>query len=447
MSATDSTLIIRNARIVSSPGAPGSTVRGEALGELDITERADVTVSAGRITRITNRKTGAVTRKPEAAPAGATEIDAAGRVLMPGFVDCHTHACWAGSRLDEWDQKRRGVPYLKILEKGGGIMATVRAVRDTPFNDLVDLLLERVNRMLALGSTTIEVKSGYGLNTETELKMLRAVREAQKKFPGTLIPTALLGHAIDDSQPGFVGRVIRETLPAVAAEFPGIAVDAFVEKGAWSLDQALLLFARARDLHLPIRVHADQFTSLGMVPAAIRMGFRSVDHLEATTRADLDALAESDTFGVMLPACAFHLKTPYARGRHFVEEKRAEVTGPRAEGKASSPLGPRPSNLGPSSAPGGKLCIATNYNPGSAPCPSMALIVALAVRYLGLSPQEALNAATANPAALLGLADRGRVAVGQRGDLLLLRESDERSVAFGFGDSPVQTVICGGRIV
>ncbi|HZW07361.1 MAG TPA: amidohydrolase family protein, partial [Phycisphaerales bacterium] len=210
-SPTASTLIIRNARLVSPAGGPGTVVRGEPLGELEITERADVTVSAGRITKVTARKTGAVTRKAETAPPGATEIDAAGRVLMPGFVDCHTHACWAGSRLDEWDQKRRGVPYLKILQNGGGIMATVRAVRDIPFSDLVDQLVERASRMLALGSTTIEVKSGYGLNTEAELKMLRAVREAQSKTPATLVPTALLGHAIDESQPGFVGKVIRET--------------------------------------------------------------------------------------------------------------------------------------------------------------------------------------------------------------------------------------------
>lgn len=417
-SSSTSTIVIRNARVVSSPGAVGTAVRGEALGELDIVERADVTVADGRISKITARKTGAVTRKPEAAPAGTTEIDAAGRVLMPGFVDCHTHICWAGSRLDEWDQKRKGVPYLKILAAGGGIMSTVRAVREASFQALTDLLLERAMRMLALGTTTIEVKSGYGLNTETELKMLRAVREAQKSFPGTLIPTALLGHAIDETQPGFVGKVIRETLPAVAAEFPGIAVDSYVEKGAWSVEQAMLLYARARDMGLPLRVHADQFNSLGMIPAALKMGFRSIDHLEATTRADLDALAESDTFGVMLPACGFHLGGGYARGRHFTQHGK-----------------------------GGKLCIATNHNPGSAPCPSMALVIAIAVRHLGLSPQDAINAATANPAALLGLADRGRIAVGQRADLLLLRDADERSVAFGFGDSPVATVIAAGRVV
>jgi imidazolonepropionase len=155
-----------------------------------------------------------------------------------------------------------------------------------------------------------------------------------------------------------------------------------------------------------------------MIPAALKMGFRSVDHLEATTRADLDALAESDTFGVMLPACGFHLGGGYARGRHFTQQGK-----------------------------GGKLCIATNFNPGSAPCPSMALVIAIAVRQLGLSPQEAITAATANPASLLGLADRGRIAVGQRADLLLLRESDERALAFGFGDSPVQTVIAGGRVL
>ncbi|MBY0307376.1 MAG: imidazolonepropionase [Phycisphaerales bacterium] len=418
-SSNQGSIVVRNARLLTFPGAPGSPLRGEGLGEPEIVERADVLISGDRIAKVSSRKSGAVIRKPEPAPAGATEIDADGRVLMPGFVDCHTHACWAGSRLDEWDQKRRGVPYLTILKNGGGIMATVRAVRDCPFNDLVDLLVKRANRVLALGSTTIEVKSGYGLNTETELKMLRAVRAAQARFAGTLVPTALLGHAIDESQPGFVGRVVRETLPAVASEFggAGIAVDAYVEKGAWSVEQAMLLFARARDLGMPLRVHADQFNPLGMVPAAVRMGFRSVDHLEASTREDLDALAgASATFGVMLPACGFHLKGAYARGRHFVEN-------------------------------GGLLALATNYNPGSAPCPSMAFVIALAVRHLGLSPHEALAAATVNPAALLGLSDRGRVAAGQRADLLLLREADERSVAFGFGDSPVETVIAGGRVV
>jgi imidazolonepropionase len=270
--------------------------------------------------------------------------------------------------------------------------------------------------MLRAGSTTIEVKSGYGLTTQDELKMLRAVREAQGRFAGTLVPTALLGHAIDEQQPGFVGRVTRETLPAVAAEFPGIAVDAYCETGAWSVEQCVKLFARAHELGLPVRVHADQFNSLGMIPAALHLGARSVDHLEATSKDDLKLLAESATFGVMLPACGFHAGERYARGRAFVQA-------------------------------GGLACIASNYNPGSAPCGSMAFVIALAVRHLGLMPVEALACATLNPARLLGLSDRGYIAPGARADLLLLKEGDERALAYEFGTSPVHTVWAGGRVV
>ncbi len=409
--------MIRNARVVTvakDGRAAVKPIRGEDAGELHILERADIYVTADRITDV--RKIAANAR-PRPALAGAQEIDAAGRVVMPGLVDCHTHACWAGSRLDEWDQKRRGVPYLKILKLGGGIMATVRAVRAASVQELTDALLPRLHEMLALGSTTIEVKSGYGLTTADELKMLHAVRDAQRHFAGTLVPTALLGHAIDDEQPGFVGRVVRETLPAVVAEFPAIAVDAYCEQGAWSVEQCVKLFSRARELGCPVRVHADQFNSLGMIPAALHLEARSVDHLEASKKDELALLAKAPgTFAVALPACGFHMDGRYARVRGYTQQ-------------------------------GGALCIASNLNPGSAPCGSMPMIIALAVRHLGLSPQEAIVAATRNPALLLGLIDRGAVAPGLRADLIMLKDRDERAIGFEFGSSPVGTVIAGGRVV
>lgn len=413
-----SRLVIRNARVVTPLVAGGrGPLRGEAMETLSITPCADVTVEDGVIKTVKEVKPGARRAPLKSGPDGQTrEVDAAGRALLPGLVDCHTHACWAGDRYDEWELKRRGASYLEILKRGGGIMATVRAVRQATVESLAQVLLSRLQVMLSCGATTIEVKSGYGLNTETELKMLRAVRTAQQKFPGTLVPTALLGHAIDEAQPGFVGVTVRQTLPAVAAEFPGIAVDAFCEQGAWSLDQCVLLFNRAREMGLPIRVHADQFNSLGMTPVAVRLEARSVDHLEAASKEDFMLLAGSATAGVMLPACGFHLDGRYARGRRFVQE-------------------------------GGTLAIASNCNPGSAPCLSMAMVIALAVRQLGLSVPEALCAATVNPANVLGLADRGVIAPGKRGDLLLLRDKDERAVAFEFGATPAAMVICAGKVV
>jgi len=270
--------------------------------------------------------------------------------------------------------------------------------------------------MLAHGSTTVEVKSGYGLDTENELKMLRAIARAAESFPGTVIPTACIGHAIDpDVEPErFVRRTIDETLPAVAAEFPGIALDAYCEKGAWSLDDCLALFDAGQAAGHPIRVHADQFNALGMIGAAVERGFVSVDHLEATDEGGLLTLAGSRTFGVMLPASGFHLDDRYGDGRAFIDA-------------------------------GGRMALATNYNPGSAPCWSMPFVVALAVRRLGLTPAEAIHASTAAGAELLALPDRGRIEPGMRADLVVLDCADARSLAFEFGGNPVARVMVAGQ--
>lgn len=399
-------VLIRGARILSLADQPWPR-RGHGVGDLGVIERADVLCEDGRIAAL----------GPDLpAPPGATEIEADGRILMPAFVDCHTHLCWAGSRIDEWEQRLGGATYLEIQQRGGGIMSSVRAVRATTRECLAAALLDRLGRVLRAGTTTVEIKSGYGLSTEDELKMLGAIADAAEQWAGTIIPTALLGHAKDPAAPDFVRETIERTLPGVMRLFPGIGVDAFCEKGAWSLDETILLFERARELGHPVRVHADQFTSLGMTPAAIRLGARSVDHLEASTDADLRALASSDTFGVILPACGFHVDGRYARGRAFLDA-------------------------------GGLLAIATNANPGSAPTASMPMAIALAVRGCGLTPHEAIGAATANAAALLGLPDRGVVRPGARADLILLCHRDERALAYEFGGDPVDAVVCGGRVV
>lgn len=406
-----------NAKLVTmageGPGASGPATPGR---------RGDTVVVEGE--RIASVGDGATK-----IPPGARVVDAGGRVLMPGFVDCHTHACWAGDRLDEWDLRRSGVGYLDILRAGGGIMSTVRAVRAASESELVDGLLERLDAVLAAGTTTIEVKSGYGLNPSDELKMLRAIRAAAARFRGTVVATALLGHAMDPEEvsrrgeDGYVDWMIREALPAVTAEFPGIAVDAYCESGAWSVEQCIRLFEAARGAGHPLRVHADQFNSLGMVTRAIALGALSVDHLEASTDEDLAALAGSPaTFGVVLPICGLHMDDRYARAHRLVESARA---GRRVA----------------------RVAVATNLNPGSAPSGSMPLAIGLAVRKCGLTPAEALLAATAIPARLLGLQDRGVIAPGMRADLLLLAVRDERELAYGFGHGAVAMVMSGGRIV
>jgi imidazolonepropionase len=398
-------LHLRNARILTLAGGSRPR-RGKELGDLGIIPAGEVLVTDGKIT--------AVGPKVE-APADAEMIDAQGRVLMPGFVDCHTHACWAGDRLGEWEQKLRGVPYLEILKQGGGIHATVKAVREATQKQLAASLRDRLGAMLREGTTTVEVKSGYGLNTETEMKMLRAIRRAAAEWPGTVVPTALLGHAFEGDLDDYARMVVKDMLPEVSREFPDIAVDAYCEQGAWSVDACVKFFEKARKHH-PVRVHADQFNSLGMIPEAIRLHARSVDHLEASTRKDILALAASPTMGVILPVTGLHTDQRFMRSRLFVDH-------------------------------GGALALATNCNPGTSPSHSLPMAIALAVRFCQLTPAEAIAAATVNAAAVLNLNDRGTIAPGQRADLVLLHHKDERALAYELGGNPVDKVICSGALV
>ncbi len=403
-----SSLTVTNARILTLAGSDVPR-RGPALGELGVIERGFVRVEGTRIAAV-----GAGAPEP---PAADETIDAGGCVVMPGFVDCHTHACWAGDRFDEFEMKLAGRSYLEILEAGGGIMSTVRAVRAANVETLANGLQLRLSRMAALGSTTVEVKSGYGLTTADELKMLHAIHLAAGRTEQTVIPTFLGAHAIDTDNPAFVAETIDKTLPAVVDEFPGIACDAYCEKGAWSLDDTQRLFEKAAGLGCPLRVHTDQFSSLGMTRLAIEMGAVSVDHLEAMTPADLELLAASPTLGVALPASGFHLDDRYASGRALVDA-------------------------------GGALALATNYNPGSAPTPSMPFVIALACRKLGLTAAEAIAATTVNAACVLGLqGELGSIEPGKRADLQLMDFTDERALGYEFATSGPQLILCAGHVV
>lgn len=397
---------ITNARLLTLAHG-GAPRRGQAMHKLAPIDHSSILIRDGQIDSV----------GPSIdIPGEAQVIDADGRVVMPAFVDCHTHACWAGERLDEWERKQRGATYLEILESGGGIMSTVRAVRQASVDQLTESLLERLNWMLSEGTTACEVKSGYGLTTKDELKMLDAIVLADQNWPGRVSPTACIGHAKDTDVPDFVDRTINETLPAVHERYPGVTIDAYTEQGAWSVDETVRLFETAKQLGHPLRIHADQFNALGMLQAAIELGTLSVDHLEASTPESLTELAQSEPMGVMLPCSGFHVDDRYADGRAFIDA-------------------------------GGALAIATNANPGSAPCLSMPMAIALATRKLGITAAEAITASTVNPAHLLGFRDQGTLEVCKRADLIMLRHRDERQLGYTFGGSHVQLVICNGSIV
>ena len=398
-------ILIRNARILTLAGADRPR-RGKRMAELGVLARGDVLAQAGKIAAVVPRLE---------APAGTEVLDANGRVVMPGFVDCHTHACFAGNRLDEWELRLRGTPESAIRSQGGGERATIGAVREATKKQLAAALRDRLNRMLREGTTTVEVKSGYGANTEGELKMLRAIVRAGQDWPGTVVPTALLGHAFEGPADDYVKMVIKEMLHEVSQEFPEIAVDARAEEGGWSREACVRLFEKAGKHH-PLRVHADEFKSLGMIPEAIRLRARSVDHLEASTKADLLALAAADLCGVILPGTGFHSGGRFARAGFLVDQ-------------------------------GGAAAVATNCNPDTSPSHSMPLAIGLAVRCCGLTPAEAIVAATVNGAAVLGLKDRGTIEPGQRADLIVLAHGDERMLAFETGGNPVEAIICAGRLL
>jgi len=400
--------VIHNARLLTLADSPKAR-RGGALRSVSPIERGWIRLADGRIDGI-----------GEGDPpdlSGARAIDAEGNVAMPCFVDCHTHLCWAGDRFDEFERRLSGASYLDILREGGGIMATVRAVRNADEDELLNGLRLRLARITALGTGTVEIKSGYGLSVEDELKMLRAIDRLDQEVSHTIVATFLGAHAKDPDQPEYVDRTINDMLPAVAASFPGIPCDAYCEAGAWSLEETRRLFEKAAELGCPLRVHADQFHSLGMTRLAVDMGARSVDHLEAVSPRDLERLARSETIGVALPCSGFHLDDRYAPARSFVDA-------------------------------GGALAIATNYNPGSAPTPSMSFTIALSCRKLGLTPHEAIVAATFNAACVLNLQDEvGSLEVGKRADIQILDCRDERELAYEFALPGPRITLVAGEVV
>ncbi len=405
--------LIINARLLTLAGDKQPR-RGSHMGDLGVIELGHLLVRGDKIAHI-----GEGIPSEDLIPEGEDIpiIDAFGRVVMPTFVDCHTHICWAGERFDEFEMGIKGASYLEILESGGGIMSTVRAVREASQEDLTVDILSRIGLMSSLGTASVEIKSGYGLDTENELKMLRAIHDASQDVTQQIAGTFLGAHAIAPGQPNFVETTIHETLPSVVQEFPGITCDAYCEKGAWSIEDTTALFKKAIELGCPFRVHVDQFNALGMLERAIELGAKSVDHLEHSTDEGIKTLARSDTIGVLLPVSGFCLNDAYARGRFIVDS-------------------------------GCAVAIATNFNPGSAQSPSMPFAISLACRRLGLTPAEAITAATYNAACVLGIENQvGSLEVGKKANLQLLEFDDERQLAWEVATGGPLLVSIDGEVI
>ncbi|MFO1402221.1 MAG: imidazolonepropionase [Steroidobacteraceae bacterium] len=350
----------------------------------------------------------------------AERIDAGGRLLTPGLIDCHTHIVHGGHRADEFERRRAGESYASIARGGGGILATVRATRALDVEALATAALPRVDALLADGVTTLEIKSGYGLTLASEMAMLRAARRI-----GTLrrvaVATSFLGaHALppeaQGDADGYIERLCAEWLPAIAAEGLADAVDAFCEHIAFSPAQVERLFARARELGLPVKLHADQLSNLHGAALAARCGALSADHLECTDAAGVAALARAGSVAVLLPGAY-----------HFLNEKQPPPVAALREA-------------------GVPLAVATDCNPGSSPLASLLAALQLASHYFGLGVAECLHGVTRNAARALGLgADRGTLEPGKRCDLALWDISDPAELVHGLGARPLHLRVVGGE--
>ena len=409
------TLLIRGASQVATPTGHGAR-RGTELGRVELLPEAVVRCDGGRISFV-----GDPEEHDRRFPEPDAVLDAGGGCVLPGFVDPHTHPAWAGSREDEFNRRLRGETYMDIARAGGGINATVRATRAAGHDQLLAATLDRLDTFLEHGTTTIEAKSGYGLDLPTELRLLEVIRDADRLHPVDLHPTCLAAHEVPpehrDDPERWVQRLIDQVHPAIASSGLAEAVDVFCEQGVFDLSQTRRLLADAPRYGWRIHLHADELSPLGGAELAVELGALSADHLVHVSQAGILALAASDTVAVLLPGTSFFLRSSYAPARAMVEA-------------------------------GCAVAVATDCNPGSSPTQSMPVILALACLGMGLTIEEAVTAATLNAAAAIGRADEiGSLEVGKRADLVVLGAPTYHHLVYHYGVNQVRHVVKDGRVV
>jgi len=411
-------LIVRNCRQLLTLQSPSKGPRkGKDLADIGLVGDGSIAASGGKIVAAgTCDSVMAAVRPAEEC----IEVDAGGAVVMPGFVDCHTHTVFAAYRLDEYEKRVRGVPYAEIARTGGGIAKSVADLRRTDERDLFETGLRRLNGCLRHGSTTIEIKSGYGLNLENELKQLRVIRDLRKVCPALVVPTFLGAHAVPpeykDRREEYIQLVVREMIPAVAREGLAEFIDIFSEAGVFSTEEAERILRAGSEAGLKPRVHADELYDTSSAEMAVHVGAVSADHLNKISSRGMSLVAGSEVIGVLLPGTSFGLPSlEFAPARAMVEHGMA-------------------------------VAIATDFNPGSSPSESMPMMIAIACSHMRLSPAEAIAAATYNPAfALRREHEVGSLETGKRADFLILDCEDYREIPYRFGINPVGRVFIKGQ--
>lgn len=402
-------LLVTGISQLITPQGPGPK-RGHEMRSLLGFEYAAMAIADGKIQWIGPQR--------EWSGEAANRIDVADRAVVPGLIDPHTHAVWAGDRLADFEARTSGMSYESILAAGGGIWSTIGATAAQSETDLVNLAAPRIQSLLRSGATVIEVKSGYGFRPDAELTMLRAIRALAAITRATIVPTLLI-HVPPREQAdrsAYVDEVCARLIPCVAVERLARAVDVFIEQEAWSVAEAERIFTASREHGLAIKLHTEQFHRIGGLELGLRLCALSVDHLETCSPDQIASLASTTTIATILPGVSLHLGLQPAPGRALIDA-------------------------------GAAVAVGTDLNPGSSPLFSTAAALALAVRLNGLTAQEALIAGTVNAACALGMNDRGRLEPGCPADFLVLHSSDWRDLVYTLGANPVREVwIAGQRI-
>ncbi len=408
-------LLILGAAELATPRGDAPRV-GSDLGAIDVSRDGAIACDGGRIVAVGTRA------DLERGYAPRATLDAAGGVLVPGFVDAHTHPVFAGTREDEFEMRAAGKTYVEIAQAGGGIVSSVRGVRGASFEDLLAALLVRLDRFLELGTTTVEAKSGYGLSLDEELKCLRVIEAAARAHPIDLVPTFLGAHDFPpeyrDKRAQYIDLVVEEMLPRVAETGLARYADIFTESHVFGLDDLRRIMSRASELGFGLRLHVDQLTPLGGAQLAAELGAASADHLEHVSDAGIASMAEAGVIPVLCPLVPLYLReTQEAPARRMV-----------AGGLAPA--------------------LATDFNPGSCYVQSMPEVLSWASLRYGFSTAEALTAATLNAACSVGLgAELGTLEVGKRADVVVLDVPDHRHLTYELGRNPVRAVVKAGDVV
>jgi imidazolonepropionase len=414
-------LIIKNAaELVTCSGFKSK--KGKEMAALQIISDGAVVIKEGTIAAV--GKTKDIVKqyeKPGVDLSAFDKIDARDKAVLPGFVDSHTHFVFGGYRADEFSWRLRGDSYMEIMQRGGGIVNTVKATRKASKEELLQSGIKRLDSMLSFGVTTAEGKSGYGLDRETEIKQLEVMAYLDQVHYVDVVPTFLGAHAVPQEYKGkeesFIDFMANEVMVEVAERRLAEFCDIFCEKKVFSVEQSRRLLVRAKDLGLKIKLHADEIVQLGGAELAAELGAVSADHLLQASERGITDLAKASVVATLLPATAFSLREPYAPGRKMIDLNCA-------------------------------VALATDFNPGSCFTESIPLVFALATLYMNISPEEAVTALTLNSAAALNRADKiGSIDAGKNGDLVILEFPSFKYIPYHIGVSSVEKVIKKGNLV